>query len=77
MRGCQIKLSEELILEYLGLNEPGIKIDSIFVETFSPATIILTLKGDNKKLPEIKEGELYPKAVIDFSYIESNIRVIT
>ena len=64
MRGLQISISLELLLDWMGLERGKIQLGAVAIDTVYPDVLIMVLRGDDERLPEVEVGQQYPKGTI-------------
>lgn len=73
-RGCWIRISDELLLDLLGLS--GRVIEIVGVERTARGAIDLILQGQDTELPEIGEGCAYPVATLRVIELKRKVEIV-
>jgi len=64
MRGAEIEVSLPYFLNSCGLHAGSIKLANVYRGLSEPNVFVIMLYGEDERLPEVKEGEPFPKAQI-------------
>lgn len=64
MRGIQIEFTLEWVLSVCGVSKGDLLISSTFISQDVPNKFIITLTGEDKRLPVLKPGDFWPRGVI-------------
>lgn len=61
MRGMQLRISLPLLLDLIGLEAGQIQLGAAAVDVYTPDTLVLVLRGEDERLPEVEPGKFWPR----------------
>ena len=63
-RGLQIRISLGLLLDWMGLERGNIQLGAVMIDVNQPDVLIMVLRGDDERLPEVDLYQTYPKGTV-------------
>lgn len=64
LRGMKLHITLDLLLDLIGLERGNIELGSAAVDVDTPDVLVLVLRGNDERLPEVLENANWPNRTV-------------